>query len=107
MPRYRTVSLTGDLGNERYAEMRQLLGAASVEGSSDSLLVDLSTVTSIAGMIAVELVVFIHRQIRNGCVVAIVPPDFGAEWLQAASLKDAAICDDFALADQLLRSLRV
>jgi hypothetical protein len=63
------ITFDGDLDLRRYPEVHTVLEAAKIAG---------------------EIVLFVHRSLRYGALVAIVPPREPNEWLtNAESIKDA------------------
>jgi len=95
------ITFDGDLDLPRYPEVHTILEAAKLT-KGRSMVIDLSGVGEVDPMVAGEIVLFVHRTLRYGATVAIVPPAAQPnEWLtHAASIKDAHFRDtrDEALA---------
>lgn len=94
------ITLAGRLDIARYPEVHALLEAAKVS-KGRALVIDLGAAEDVDPLIAGEIVLFIHRSLRYGAQVAIVPPGVPNEWLtQAASLRGAHFSEsrDAALA---------
>jgi anti-anti-sigma regulatory factor len=83
------ITFDGDLDLPRYPEVHTILEAAKLT-KGRPMVVDLSGVGEIDPMVAGEIVLFVHRSLRYGAMVAIVPPPQPNEWLtHAESIKDA------------------
>ena len=87
--------LEGDLTPERFGAVSQQIELA--RHSNVPLIVDLIGVTSIDGMIAMDLVLFLRRRMRHGTPFAVVVPHVNPGWITGAgSLTGAVFCDDRA-----------
>jgi anti-anti-sigma regulatory factor len=94
------ITFGGDLDLPRYPEVHTVLEAAKLT-KGRAMVIDLSGVDQVDPMIAGEIVLFVHRSLRYGATIVIVPPRQPNEWLtNAESIKDAHFRDtrDEALA---------
>jgi len=93
--------LDGDLTPDRFGAVSQQIELA--RHSNVPLIIDLAGVSSIDGMIAMDLVLFLRRRLRHGTPFAVVVPKENSGWITGAgSLSGALFCADRAEAVRLL-----
>ena len=97
------ITLGGELNLSRYSEVHGVLEAAK-SAKGRPVVIDLSLTDGIDPMVAAEIVVFVHRSLRYGANVVIVPPPRQNVWLtHAESIHDATFCETL---EEALASLR-